>query len=346
MMTLSRQDLGLIDMPAFEENEISIKANGGTEIAKRKLQEILDPNLLDNFQIVSARPREMQEDKIRVFWAHDLAEDPESKKFQDEEWRRKWHKFVFISNWQFQRYQLIHGLPYDHKSIVLESGIEPAPDTCVEKEYDKIRLVYTSTPQRGLDILVDVFEELSKKQPDIHLDVFSSFKIYGWDDADAQFEPLYDRIREHPQMTYHGFTPNKELKEFLNKAHIFAYPSIWTETSCRAMLEAMSAGLVCVHPNLGALPETSGGLNVMFQGDMTNRGVHAGTFAGNLNATIEFVRSKEHVNMAKFNKMFVDGRYNIEFIKSKWTVMLKRLLEEFPDEESRKFPKEMFTYKV
>mgnify|MGYP003352048079 CR=1 FL=1 len=37
-------------MIGFEENEISEKANGGTEIAKRKLASIIAPELLDNFQ--------------------------------------------------------------------------------------------------------------------------------------------------------------------------------------------------------------------------------------------------------------------------------------------------------
>ena len=114
-------------MKGFEENEISINANGGTEIAKRKLASIIDPKLLDNFQIICSRPRELDETKIRLFWCHDLPEDPECKKFQDKNWLDKFHKFVFISNWQMQRYQLVHGLPQDMKSIVLESGIEPAP---------------------------------------------------------------------------------------------------------------------------------------------------------------------------------------------------------------------------
>ena len=111
---------------SFEENEISKNANGGTEIAKRKLASIIDPNLLDNFQIISSRVRELDFKKIRIFWAHDLPEDPESKKFKNQEFKDSFHKFVFISNWQYQRYQLVHGFPYDDKSIVLESGIEPA----------------------------------------------------------------------------------------------------------------------------------------------------------------------------------------------------------------------------
>lgn len=333
-------------MSGFEENEISKNANGGTEIAKRKLASIIDPELLDNFQIICSRPRELQEDKIRVFWCHDLPEDPESNKFRDQKFKDNFHKFVFISNWQYQRYQLIHGIPYDFKSIVLETGIEPAPETCFEKPEGPIRLVYTSTPQRGLEILVPVFEKLAEIHDDIHLDVFSSFKIYGWDDADKQFEPLYEKIRQHPKMTYHGFVPNDVLKDHLNKSHIFAYPSIWYETSCRAMLEAMSAGLVCVHSNLAALPETSGSLNVMYQLDIDNMSNHANMFATYLNAAVNMVRDNMHQDMVTFNKYFVDRRYNIHLIKSQWERTLKELLAQYPTVESRSIPKDQFVYRT
>jgi glycosyltransferase involved in cell wall biosynthesis len=332
-------------MSAFEENEVSKNANGGTEIAKRKLAEIIDPKLLDNFQIVSSRVRDLDPTKIRIFWAHDLAEDPESRKFQDKTFQDSFHKFVFISDWQYQRYQLVHGIPYDTKSIILESGIEPAPE--INKPNDgTIRLVYTSTPQRGLELLVPVFDKLCELHDDIHLDVFSSFKIYGWEEMDKQFEPLYEQIRNHPKMTYHGFVPNSELKEHLNKADIFAYPSIWIETSCRAMLEAMSAGLVCVHPNFGALPETSGALNIMYHGDFEDRNTHANIFINHLNGAINFVRSGEHKYMQNFNKTFVDSRYNIARIKNLWEIMLNDLVKQYPDEASRAIPKQKFIYRT
>jgi len=332
-------------MSGFEENEISINANGGTEIAKRKLAELIDPELLDNFQIVCSRVREIEWDKIRLFWCHDLPEDPESKKFQTQDFKDSFHKYVFISNWQMQRYQLIHGIPYNDKSIVLESGIDPAP--AIEKPNDgTIRLTYTSTPQRGLEILVPVFIQLAEQHKDIHLDVFSSFKIYGWEEADKQFEPLYDIIRNHPQMTYHGFVPNDDLKTYLNKADIFAYPSIWFETSCRAMLEAMSAGLVCVHPNLGALPETSGGLNVMYNCDLESKDNHANVFGKHLNAAINVVRNGEHKDMIQFNKLFVDSRYNITRIKSQWEGTLKNLVTQYPTVELRGKPKPQFVYRT
>lgn len=333
-------------MLGFEENEISAKANGGTEIAKRRLASILDQDSLEHFQIICSRERELKEDKIRIFWCHDMPEDPESSKFRDPSWRNKFHKFVFISNWQYQRYCLIHNLPVDDKAIILESGIDPAPDECLDKTHDKIRLVYTSTPQRGLEILVPVFEYLAKEHEDIHLDVFSSFKIYGWDQSDLSFEPLYNSIRNHPQMTYHGFVSNEKLKQHLNSCNIFAYPSIWYETSCRSMLEAMSAGLVCVHSDIGALPETSGGLNIMYHADLTDKSNHANIFAANLNSAIKFVKSKNETNMIRFNKAFVDSRFDINSIKFKWNLLLKTLIQKYPTPESRKTENPKFVYRT
>lgn len=54
-------------MSMFEENEVSKNAFGGTELAKRKLAAILDPSLLDDFQVICSRPRELDESKIRIF---------------------------------------------------------------------------------------------------------------------------------------------------------------------------------------------------------------------------------------------------------------------------------------
>lgn len=334
-------------MIAFEENEISVNANGGTEIAKRRLAELINPDMLQHFQIICSRQREYQMDKIRLFWCHDLPEDPESAKFRDADFQRNIHKYVFISNWQYQRYQLFHGVKYDAKSDVIESGIEPAPESALIKPDDgKIHIVYTSTPQRGLQILLPVFKFLAQKYPNIHLHVFSSFKIYGWEEADKNFENMYEEIRQHPQMTYHGFVPNAELKEFLNKCHIFAYPSIWLETSCRAMLEAMSAGLLCVHPNYGALPETSGGLNIMYRGDFEDQQHHCNIFVQHLDTAIQLAQNNQQHNMIAFNKAYVDRRYHIEKIVRQWEILLEDQLYRYPTEEKRKPPKPMFVYKT
>jgi glycosyltransferase involved in cell wall biosynthesis len=322
-------------MSGFEENEISKNANGGTELIKRKLSKLISPELIEDFQIISSRIRYLDPDKIRILWNHDLPEDPESVRIKDLDFQKKFHKFVFVSNWQYQRYQLMSGIPYNEKSIVIENGIVPAPNSCLQKSNDVIRIAYTSTPQRGLEIVIPIFKYLAQKYPNIHLDVFSSFKIYGWDDLDKKFEPLYQQCREHPQITYHGFTPNDKLKEHLNQSHIFAYPSIWLETGCIALMEAMSAGLVCVHPNFGALSDTSGNLNLMYQGNLEDKVTHARIFLSYLDTAIQLVQSNRHLNMVGYNKIYADNRFNIEKIKKQWEILLLSLKEEYPTKENR-----------
>ena len=330
----------------FEENEISKNANGGTEIAKRLLASRLPSDLLDNFQIISSRIRDLDDSKIRVLFLHDLPQDPESKRLADENYRSKFHKIVYISDWQYDQYRTILGVPYDTTGTVIETGIVPAVLEG-EKPRDKIRICYTSTPHRGLNLLVPVFKNLYEKYPEIHLDVFSSFKLYGWEDADAQFEPLYQECREHPGITYHGAVSNQEIQDYLKTAHIFGYPCTWTETSCRSMIEAMSAKLVCVHPNRGALPFTSGNLNYMYQGD-DNPQKHAALFHQALEQAIVDVRDnkKSMQDHLTFTKIYTDSRFNIDNAVRRWEATLRLLLEQYPTPESRAPKSEMFIYRT
>lgn len=328
---------------AFEENEISKASQGGTEMMKRGLAERLPAGIADDFQIICSRVREIEEDKIRVYWLHDLPEDPETNHLHKEASRDKFHKFVFCGQWQYYRYQHALGMPYDDKSTVIETAIDPIK--FIEKSKDEIRLVYSSTPQRGLALLVPVFEKLAEKYDNIVLDVFSSYKIYGWEDADKQFEPLYDRCRNHPRINYHGFATNDEVRSALQKAHIHAYPSIWTECNSRSVIEAMSAGLLCVHPNFGGLIDTAGGMNFMYQGHHDHN-KHANIFYHALDNAIQVVNTEQVQNYLQLTKMYADSRYNWSKVTQQWVDMLTQLRMQYDTVESRKVPAAMFTYKV
>ena len=185
---------------------------------------------MDHFNITASRYRGSKEGKIELYWLHDLPGDPESQHLKEQSSRDKFHKIVYCGNWQMNQYEMRLGVPHDQKLAVLESAIEPIP--FIGKSKEEIRLIYTSTPQRGLAILVPVFEALAKKYDNIILDVFSSYKIYGWGEADAKFEELYELCRQHPRINYHGFAKNDEVREALQRAHIFSYPSIWLECNC------------------------------------------------------------------------------------------------------------------
>lgn len=329
----------------IEVNEISQKSNGGTELMLRGLQMRLDPALVEAFQIIPSRVRELDEKKIRVLWLHDLPGDPESEHLKNGGHER-FHLLVFVSNWQMQQYIQYYNIPWS-KCIVIENVIEPTNPVLIEKPTNKIKLIYHTTPHRGLEILVPVFEKLCEKHKDIELDVFSSFKIYGWEQRDEPYKRLFERCEQHPQINYHGTVSNMEVRKAVAKAHIFAYPSIWLETSCLSLMEAMSSECVCVHPNFGALYETAGGTTVMYQWS-EDPNHHAGIMYAHLDNVIQAIRDKNETlsNVVKIQKSYADLRYSWNRVTNVWHDVLKGLQERFPDEESRGLPQAVFHYRV
>ena len=308
-----------------EINELNKNAMGGTELMMYGLKERIDPALYDKFQIICSRVRGLDIYKKKILWLHDLALDPEAAHLKDEVSRNRFDKFVFTSNWQYQQYRDYLGMPFNSKSVVIENAIEPIK--MEKKEFNgTINLIYHTTPHRGLEILVPVFEELCKIRDDIVLDVYSSFKIYGWAERDKQYEDLFERCKAHPKINYHGTVSNQEVKEALKKAHIFAYPSIWQETSCISVIEAMSAGCMVVHPNYGALPDTTGGLTTMYQWD-SNINIHANKFAGILNNSIDVVKQESAQNYLQFVKTYADLRFNWDKIAGQWTGVMQSLTQ-------------------
>ena len=314
-------------MAEIETNEMSKAANGGTEQMSAKLLKYVDHDLLDKFQIIPSRVREINPDKFRILWLHNLAGDPEYAHLKDSRSRDRFSKIVFCGHHQRDMYEAILGVPRDDKSRVIETAIEQIP--YIEKSKDSIRIIYTSTPQRGLQILVPVFKALADRHPDwnLHLDVFSSFKIYGWDDTDKQFEPLYDECRNHPNITYHGFSPKETVIEHIQKAHIFGFPSIWPECNSQALIEAMSGGLMCIHSDLGGNADTSGGLTLQypFVQDMNQ---HAQVFYSLLEQACSNIHSDDTQNYLRFVKQYADVRFSIQKFASLWTDMLQDVVRE------------------
>lgn len=320
-------------------NEVSSKAMGGTELMALGLSERLQRiGLYDGFQIVPSRVRELDESKFRIFWAHDLPGDPESEFLNDPALRDRFHRFVFVSNWQLWAYASRYRLPMD-RCVVIPNAIKPIPWHEKPDPDKQIRLIYFSTPHRGLEILLPVYDLLYQQYGDkIHLDVYSSFNLYGWGQRDEPYRPLFDFMDSHPGITNHGAQPNHVVREALKSAHILAYPNIWQETSCLVLIEAMSAGLVCVHSNLAALPETSAGLTKQYTYH-PDPAVHANLFHEKLSWAI-----KTYQGPCTYSSSHAKLVHEWETVVDQWEDLLQDVKASDPP---KAFPKgEVFTIKV
>lgn len=243
------------------ESELSKNSKGGTEMMRQRLLDRAEPELLKHFAVHFSRPREIPEDVKNILYCHDLAEDPENQILKDGG-HEKFDHFVFVSAWQRDQYIRLYGIPYS-KSCVIPNAVEKRFEA-KDKPTDTIRFIYHTTPHRGLELLYPAFDALSQQYDNIHLDVYSSFAIYGWVQRDEPYNDLFRQIHEHPKMSYHGSVPNDQVLKALDDAHIFLYPCIWPETSCIALIEAIKSGVVCIHPNFGALPETAANATIMY----------------------------------------------------------------------------------
>jgi glycosyltransferase involved in cell wall biosynthesis len=307
---------------AIVDTDLSRNARGGTEMMRDRLLSAVPSSLLDNFAIHFSRPRQIYDDVKNIFYCHDLAADPENKILLNGGWN-KFSKLVFVSHWQRDQYISMYGIPYS-MCTVIENAIETEFEY-IERPIGPIRFVYHTTPHRGLELLYPIFNALAKEFDNIHLDVFSSFEIYGWKERDKQYAELFNILKTHPKITYHGTKSNEEVLAALKQSHIFLYPSIWVETSCIAMIEAIKCGCTVIHPSLGALPETAGGATVMY--DYT--GDH------NVHANVAYIMTKSLLKQEQKNPGFISAlaadtirelnKNSIPHFQSKWMSLLKQL---------------------
>lgn len=306
--------------------DITNNARGGTELQAEHMIKNIDNALLSKFQIIHSRVRELKSDKKKVLVLHDLAQDPEVEKISDPNFRAQFDGIVFVSDWQLQQYKLLKGVPYE-ETQVLKNAIDPIDVT--EKPWDgKVHIIYHTTPHRGLEILVPVFDALCNYFDNIHLHVYSSFSIYGWEERDVAYKDIFDKCKNHPNITYYGAVSNDEIREALKYTHIFAYPSIWQETSCIAAIEAMSSGNIVVCPNLAALPETTGGFARMY-GWAEDPNFHANRFAAYLYTAIASVLTNKGrmEDILHLQKNWADIQYNWKTRAYQWEIYLKNLLK-------------------
>lgn len=324
----------MIDIP---RTELTKSAMGGTELSMLRLFNSISSDLLNNFQIVATRlPEKLDETKLRILWVHETVDDPQLEFLNNGGWK-KFHLIVFISNWQQQWFIARYKIPWS-KCMVMLHAIEPIADHI---KPDGIRLIYTSTPHRGLQILIPAFIELLERHPTMQLDVFSSFKLYGWEEKDKPFEPLFKQCQDHPSIHYHGAKSNEEVRQAFTKAHIFAYPSIYQECSCISLIEAMSAACLCVHPNLGALYETAANFTNMYQFS-ENSEIHKKIFVNMLDLAVNIIKQKSSSVEIKLDnqKHYTNDVYDWNFRKLQWEKLLTDMLT-IP----REFPKEpVFSY--
>lgn len=300
---------------------IKTTVQGGTELMQQALKRHVPAELLSRVHLsVSATTDRTRRLKPHLFWAHQSYDQPSVQNLKDPYVAATIDQFVFVSHWQQEQYERFLGVPRG-KGVVVKNAIEPIP--AQPKSTGPLKLIYTSTPFRGLDVLLDAFAALGR--PDAELHIYSGMGLYGRPAEDIRFAELYARAKAIPNVQYHGVVSNDAVRQALQTAHIFAYPSTWEETSCLSLIEALSAGCLAVTPNLAALPETASGYARLYP-FATDKRAHAERFAAELDRAISAFWQPALQQRLSDQQRYFDEHYSWQRRKGEWEQLLQQII--------------------
>jgi len=198
-----------------------------------------------------------------ILWTGHAADQPSMQALADPAEQAVYDGFAFVSEWQRQQYCVQFGMALE-RTCVLRNAISPAfcdrlptDQMVLQQKARPPILAYTSTPFRGLEMLLNVFPAIRQAVPGTVLNVYSSMQVYGL--PDEAFEDLYHQCQTTEGVQYIGSLPQPELARQLQTVTALTYPNTFTETACIAIMEAMASGCWIITSELGALPETTAG---------------------------------------------------------------------------------------
>jgi glycosyltransferase involved in cell wall biosynthesis len=198
-----------------------------------------------------------------VAWCHHDVNQDAVAPLHKPETHALYAGFALVSDWQRAEYASTFGLS-DTLMRTLRNAVSPAmlrhglSMSWLDSGTPPI-LAYSSTPFRGLDVLLLAFPMIRKAIPGASLRIFSGMGIYGDNETDKSFQSLYEISKVLPGVEYVGPLGQLQLSKEIASADMLAYPSTFRETSCIAVMEAAAAGLYIVSTDLGALTETTRG---------------------------------------------------------------------------------------
>lgn len=140
---------------------------------------------------------------------------------------------------------------------------------------DPFKIVYASSPDRGVLTAMKIFEAAKKIEPRLRLHVFYGFnKMFVENMARYEYSNIPDlgrdghmgeywseclKLADRLEIPWHGRVGWDQLAAEMATAGIWLYPTRFPEISCMSAQEAMALGCVPVHSNLYALAETVNG---------------------------------------------------------------------------------------
>lgn len=189
--------------------------------------------------------------------------------------------------------------PSPDKWTVLNNGCDPSIYSPEKKVSG--RVIYASSPDRGLHHLLQIWPKIKRAVPHAHLRIFYNFAPWYEALKNATFHPSEDlrecahramyikeamhRLRNHGVEHLHSISREKMVDE-MSEAEVLAYPCDtvrYTEGFSVTLMEACASGTIPITTSVDSLGSIYGGVIPMVEAPV---GEHLDEFADNVIAAL------------------------------------------------------------
>jgi glycosyltransferase involved in cell wall biosynthesis len=162
----------------------------------------------------------------------------------------------------------------DHKVFLTRNGADSQLiESYAGAARDPKRIIYSSSPDRGLVQAINAFQLAQQQDPELKLDIFYGFTPYYYGMAAKNeyghivtqgrvrhllefAEEVRDVVDKTPGARFAGRVSCTQMSKEMAAAGVWLYPAPFTEISCMAAMEAQAAGMAVVASDVAALKET------------------------------------------------------------------------------------------
>ena len=184
----------------------------------------------------------------KILWLHDKPREDQFKEC-------KFDKVIVLS--EYHKSLLPDHVPED-KIFVSTNGLVPKDFKKLKVDRKRGRMIYASSYDRGLEIILDKWSEIREKVPFAELHIF-----YGWNTYDQlrgesgiEYKNKMIAKMNQPGIKEHGRVGHKQLLKEYCKSEALLYPTDFAgEINCIALSKAIGCGCRCITNDFAVLPE-------------------------------------------------------------------------------------------
>lgn len=186
-------------------------------------------------------------DAPSYIWCHDLY-TPGAEKLEN------YDKILCLSEFHKNYVMALQSIPAE-KVVLMKNGIDPK-DFLASEEKNPNKIIFSSSPDRGLDRAIEIVSRARQKYPDLELHVFYGFENMRAMGMHQMADRLQAMIDANPWVKYHGNQPKAVLSKHFKESAIWLYPANFIETFCITALESVAAKCFPIVRKFGGVADT------------------------------------------------------------------------------------------